>query len=305
MRRVTKLLLACLVLVPAALIRAETMRLDLVLSDSSLPYRQFADSFHNALTAGLGDVKVKETSEILRGEADYYVAVGMKAAELALSQADKPIIVAMVPEASYREMLEHSSRQETWRVASVIFINQPWNRLLAFVRAAMPGRNRMGLLYATDLHIGLDHLRTEIAVYGGKLVAHQVDAQNHLFADLESVLDDSDYLLAIPDSSLYSSSNIRNILLTSYRHRVPVVGISKSYVKAGAVCAIFSTPEQLGRQAARTVLSVLRGQHLHAEQYSSEYSIEYNEQVARSLGIELPPLEQVYEKLGGNGRSEP
>ena len=41
---------------------------------------------------------------------------------------------------------------------------------------------------------------------------------------------------------------MRNILLTSYRRGVPLVGLSQAYVNAGALAAIFSTTEQLAEQ---------------------------------------------------------
>ena len=58
---------------------------------------------------------------------------------------------------------------------------------------------------------------------------------DELYPKLESILASSDVLMAVPDSMIYSSSNIRNILLTSYRRGVPLVGVSQAYVNAGAL----------------------------------------------------------------------
>jgi len=77
------------------------------------------------------------------------------------------------------------------------------------------------------------------------LIARHLRSKDTLFSDLDELLIDSDVLLAVPDSEIYNSNSIRNILLSSYRRGIPLVGFSQAYVKAGALCAIFSTPEQL------------------------------------------------------------
>jgi ABC-type uncharacterized transport system substrate-binding protein len=118
------------------------------------------------------------------------------------------------------------------------------------------------------------------------------------------MLNSSDVLLAVPDSEIYSSSNVRNILLTSYRHKVPLIGISQAYVNAGALGAIFSTPEQLAEQAGNIISSFFRERKLPGPQYPASFGIALNLQVARSLGIELDSPEAIRGRMAeaGEGR---
>ena len=127
--------------------------------------------------------------------------------------------------------------------------------------------------------------------------AQSVRSPETLFATLEAVLDRSDVLLVIPDSEIYSSNNVRNILLTSYRMKVPLIGISQAYVNAGALGAIFSTPEQLAKQTETTIASFARQRLLPRPQYPSLFSIGLNQQVARSLNIPLDSPEAIHERM--------
>jgi len=296
-RAVFALLMTAVLLATAGLLttagQEKTLNVSLVMSDSSPPYRQFANSFNSALTASKAEVNIVESPVISATHADLIVAVGMKAAELAAAQFDTPVLVAMVPEAGYRELLAHAPPQKSPVIISAIFLNQPWNRWLDFLHAALPERRKIGLLYSSDKHIDIEGLRKNIAARGGSLIAQPVRSADELFAGLESVLANSDVLLAIPDSTIYSSNNIRNILLTSYRHGVPLIGISQSYINAGAVCAIFSTPEQLAEQTSTMVISFARTGQLPEPQYPAAFTIAVNQQVARSLGIAVPSQETI------------
>ena len=303
------LLLASMVLMSVA--QTHTLNVSLILSDSSSPYRQFADSFNSALVASNADMHIVElplngSVDALRssslpgtGKADLIVAVGTKAAELSVAQIDTPVLVVMVPEAAYQKLLA----QKSLPTISAIYLNQSWDRQLDFLRAALPERRKVGLLYSPDTRIDIENLRKKIVARGGSLIARSVQSADSLFFSLESVLADSAVLLAIPDNAIYNNSNFLNILLTSYRHKVPLVGISKAYVNAGALCAIFSTPEQLAGQAGKTVVSFSRDGQLPAPQYPAVFTIEVNQQVARSLEIELPSQDEIRGKINrGAGR---
>lgn len=273
--------------------QAKTLNVSLIMSDSSPPYRQFANSFNSALTASKAEVNIVESPAISATHADLIVAVGMKAAELAVAQSATPVLVAMVPEAGYRELLAHVSPQKSPAMISAIYLNQPWNRWLDFLHAALPERRKIGLLYSPDTHIDIEGLRKNIAARGGSLIAQPVRSAGELFSSLKNALASSNVLLAIPDSAIYSSSNIRNILLTSYRHGVPLIGISQAYVNAGAVGAIFSTPEQLAEQTSAAVISFALTGQLPEPQYPAAFTIAVNQQVVRSLGIAVPSQETI------------
>jgi putative tryptophan/tyrosine transport system substrate-binding protein len=296
-RLLTSLLLYATTLLAAAS-QAETLNVRLVLSDSSPPYQQFAASFNKALVASQADVVVTESQLINDSNIDLIVTVGIKASELvAASQTGTPVLAVMIPKASSVSLLAQASLQNPVRSISAIYLDQPWDRQLDFVRAALPERRKIGLLYSEDTRIDVAHLHQDIAHRGGSLIARAIRSAEGLYPSLESVLEDSDVLLAIPDSAIYSSNNIRNILLTSYRYRIPLIGLSQSYVNAGALCAIFSTPEQLAEQASIATILFSRTRQLPSSKYPAAFTIAVNQQVARSLGIELPSPDAIRNQM--------
>jgi putative tryptophan/tyrosine transport system substrate-binding protein len=296
-RLVTSLLLYVTALLTAAA-QAETLNVRLVLSDSSPPYQQFTASFNKALVASKADVAVTESQLFNDTNIDLIVTVGIKATELvASSQTSTPVLAVMIPKASYERLLAQRSPQNPVPSISAIYLDQPWDRQLDFVRAALQDRRRIGLLYSEDTHIDVARLHQDIAHRGGSLIARPIRSAEGLYSSLESVLEDSDVLLAIPDSAIYSSNNIRNILMTSYRYRIPLIGLSQSYVNAGALCAVFSTPEQLAEQASNAAILFARTRQLPGSKYPVDFTIAVNQQVARSLGIELPSPEAIHNQM--------
>ena len=154
------------------------------------------------------------------------------------------------------------------------------------------------MLHSPGTNIDFAGLKKQIAAQGGSLFALPVQDINKLFPVLEGVLENSDLLMAIPDSAIYNSGSIRNILLTSYRKNIPLVGLSQHYVDAGALCAIFSTTEQIAEQAGATVASFARNRHLPPPQYPANFTVAVNHQVARSMGIKLLSSEIIRNQMG-------
>jgi len=297
-RQLTKLLLTSAAALLTTLVQAETLNVHLVMSDSTPPYQQFSAALNKALVENHADVAVVESyvDEKLKagsnGKIDLVVAVGVKAAEFAAANFNAPLLSIMVPKTSYEALLEKHSSRYSAKTASAIYLDQPWDRQLSFIQAAFPKYSVVGVLYSPNTPIVLPRLPR-----GMSLNAKSVRSDGTLFATLEDILNGSDVLLVIPDSEIYSSNNVRNILLTSYRHKVPLIGISQAYVNAGALGAIFSTPEQLAKQAGEAVIFFEQNRLLPEPRYPVLFSIAVNQQIARSLGIALDSPEAIRERM--------
>lgn len=296
LRQLTILLLTGAIALLATLVQAETLNVSLVLSDSTPPYQQFATALSKALAASRANVTIVESQADNGTRTDLVIAVGAKATGIAISDFNAPLLSVMIPKAGYEVLLEKRSSR---KAISAIYLEQPWDRQLSFIQAALPKHDIVGILYSPKTPIVLPRLPP-----GMSLNAKSVRSAETLFATLEHILESSDVLLVVPDSEIYSSSNVRNILLTSYRHKVPLVGISQAYVNAGALCAIFSTPEQLAWQTASAIVSFAANRRLPEPQYPASFSIGINQQVANSLGIELAPPEVIRQRMDKAGEGE-
>lgn len=281
---------------------ADGLNVLLVMSDSNALYQNFANTYRQNLPAGI-QLQVLQRAEDFDGQqADLLVTVGVRAAERVALKTTQPMLAVMIPSHTYPELL---AKRPANKPTSAIFLDQPWGRQVDFLRAALPERRKIGVLYSADTRLGIAALRSALTDHGYTLAVSALGRDDDLYTRLESVLTASEVLLAVPDSAIYSSSNIRNILLSSYRRGIPLVGFSQSYVRAGALCAIFSTPEQLAEQAGRTTSSFSQTRKLPDAHYPALYDITVNHEVARTLGLTIKPVESLrmqIEKSAGNTR---
>lgn len=285
--------LGCLLLcVPQ--VQADALRVAVVLSEEGGAYLAFSESLRSKLPADRFVLTTQRADDAL-GEADLYLAVGMKAASR-LASTDAPTLNVLVPKAGYDKLL-HSEPQHT-SPRSAVFLDQPMERQLALLLVALPDTHDVGVLYANPPP-ELKNVRHLLASRNIHLHERAVDEKHPLNDALDSILSESNVLFVLADADVYNASTIRNILLTAYRKQVPLVGISQAFVKAGALCAVFTTPEQFAEQVAAMVRRYGETQRLPAAQYPSEFEVLVNTQVARSLDLRIKDAYQLRDEIRG------
>lgn len=283
LRQLTLLLLTGVMALLANFAHAEKLNVRLILSDSTPGYQKFADALDRTLGAGsitLISSGVDSPPPPDNAKFDLTIAVGTKAAEFAATHVDTPLLSVMVVRSAYETLHEKRRALRSAKPMSAIYLDQPWDRQFNFIRAALPGRNVIGLLHTPGALPALPRPPP-----GMSINVQSINSADTFYKTLENTLDNSDVLLATTDSEIYNSQNLRNILLTGYRKKIPLIGISQSYVNAGALYAIFSIPEQIAAQTAETLTLFASNRQWPEPQYPHAYSIAVNQQVARSLEI--------------------
>lgn len=265
----------------------------IAVSDGSDDYSTVAEGIRTALQrddASL-EVLVKPWTELTRRvptNARLIVSVGSQAlgglADVAATGRLKqvPIVATLLPRAVYE-----SQRRLMQSPLTGVVLDQPPARQMALLRYAFPQMRRVGVLLGPESQQYQSLFEKAAQEQGLQLNSYKVDGEANLYPALQRVLDENDVLVAIPDSAVYNGASIQNVLLASYRHRVPLIGYSPAYVRAGAVLALYSTPEQIIGQTARLARSVLSGGALPPMQTPLEFTIGVNANVARSLGFRL------------------
>lgn len=97
----------------------------------------------------------------------------------------------------------------------------------------------------------------------------------------------TEVLLALPDSAVYNTENIRNILLSTYRHKQAVIGFSADMVKAGALATTYSDIEDIDAQVAEMAAGYVASGALPAPQFPRYFRTAVNEGVAKSLDVRV------------------
>jgi ABC-type uncharacterized transport system substrate-binding protein len=92
----------------------------------------------------------------------------------------------------------------------------------------------------------------------------------------------------------------RTILLTSYRHRRPVFAHSAAYVTAGALAAVFSTPEHVAVDVADLLAGATEPSGLVRRIHSPRrFDVAVNRAVARALGLVVADEPALRERIAG------
>lgn len=186
----------------------------------------------------------------------------------------------------------YSSLPPAKSVDSAIFIDQSASRLIATLKRALPNWPLAIVASPSSAHLAAA-LEQAARAAGVAAEVLEISAPSDWHLALERLLQEPAVLVAVPDPTLYNSHTIRNILLASYRHRSPLAGFSPAYLRAGALVALYTTPEQLAEQATQTLELMLNNASAPPASYSSEVEVGINIHVARSLGISIPAPEAI------------
>lgn len=184
-----------------------------------------------------------------------------------------PIVATLLPRVSYRAELDNHPPGR--RPVAALVLDQPVARQMALIRRALPNVRRVAVLPGPQTRPYLDALAREADARELKLVkAGSIDAPEHIFASLRAALETADVLLALPDTVVYNSASLQNILLTTYRAHVPLMAFSPAYVRDW-------------RATGR----------LPAEQMPHEFTVITNPKVAASLGMALDDATVITEDM--------
>lgn len=194
-----------------------------------------------------------------------------------------PVLAALLPQSAQRSMPHPLPRG-----SSAIWLDQPVERWMELLRQALPQRRRIGVLLGAESLAVEPVLVRAAAARGLELVRGVVRSPaDELYPALRTVLQRADVLLALPDPQLFGADALQNILIASYRQRVPMVSYSAAHVRAGATLALHTPIEQVSLQVASALRAFASGRGLPAPQAAQGFAVAVNTQVARSLGLDM------------------
>lgn len=281
------------------LIPSEAAKRDIVLlvaSKTTGAYATIIDEVRKTATVQNLDIKIlavsdfEKSSELARdSNVRLIVTIGTSAAQLVQKRANgKPVLNTIIPRESYYRIHGISATQSASNPRrSAIFIDQPLSRKIRLLRVALPKYRRIGVILGPHSMKLKKDIQQAGRLGGATVYIREVKKEEELVPSLTKLLDGVDLLLAIPDKQIFNRRTARNLLLITYRQKVPLVAYSRAYVNAGAILAVYSEPEELGRHIGETIKLVATGNNwkLPAAQYPRYFSIAVNERVARSMGI--------------------
>jgi putative tryptophan/tyrosine transport system substrate-binding protein len=206
------------------------------------------------------------------------IAVGMGALkEVQAHKPAAPVIAGMVL---------HGPDAEA--VAAHVDIEIALAVQLETMKALLPRGSRVGvILNLKNGRYAADALESRARRVGFTLVAVECDGPTHLLKAMSSLKGKVDFVLCFPDSEFYNSVTIKPLVLSSLEGRLPLVGFSPAFVRAGAVAGIYPDYRDLGRQVADLALRTLKGGERIPDEGPAKVRVAVNQRVARLFGLEF------------------
>ncbi len=242
------------------------------------------------------DVRQGAMAEPMAGEL--LVAVGVEATRHALQHWPRsPLLSLFIPSLTWQQLLQEYPGGTTPRAA--VFIDQPFDRLIALARLIKPGVHEIGTVFGPTSTVHSRGFSDAVEKQHLHLNQATLNQDKNPIAVITPVIDKSELFVAIPDQSVFNRSIAKWVLYLSYRRHIPVIGFSRSYTEAGALISIFSSPADIGRQGGELVAGWLQGADRlsFASYFPAYYQLLTNAAVARSLGIKLPATNQLIDEL--------
>ena len=257
---------------------AQGFRFQFVTADDSALTQRITEDLYKRLVPIFSTFR----TELAQRRRMLYVAIGPAALrEVASKRCDCVVISAFTSSQVYRAIMAKAAQGGAQPVASTAVYAEP---------SPADQLRLAALLYRRPVRaaaiLGADTSFMRPALEAERVTV--LDAGGEDINRLLNQIAQTDVLLALPDSTVYSTESIRNVLLSTYRHKQGVIGFSADMVKAGALATTYSEVEDINAQVAEIVGSYVSGGELPAPQFPRYFRTIVNEGVARSLDVEVP-----------------
>ena len=175
--------------------------------------------------------------------------------------------------------------------ATGVVLEFPAETELRWLTRLLPKEKRIAVLFNS----GENQSRIEEASRAAKslgltLEPQKLESPRDLPSALESLASRADALWGIADPVVLNPQTAQPILLFSLRNRIPFVGLSLTWVKAGALYALDRDYTDIGMQCGELALQVIRGKSAGTLPPAVPRKVVYsvNLKTARQLKVEIP-----------------
>lgn len=219
-----------------------------------------------------------------RADIDLIVTVGTSAtAKVSREIHDIPVVFSMVlnPESipGHRDGIVGVS------------LSIPPEFQLKMIKEVLPNVKTIGIIYEPKKNEKVVKSIAKLArplQLGIKALA--VTSQKDIPEALSQLSKDTDALLGLADNTVYTSRSAEFIIRYTIKEHFPFIGISQSYVKAGALYSLVFDSQDIGRQTAELVERLLAGVPASELQIMTpeKINIAINLRTAEIIGVDIP-----------------
>lgn len=220
------------------------------------------------------EIKGRLSAIIERENAQIVVALGMDAVGEALRLPPSISVVYGLVVAPLRNGRANMTG---------VYMSPPVSEYVTTIRRYLPALGKVSVVGSPGMIKGLvgdeSHLVSSYNVSSSSELVNTVNRLTNTRA-----------LLLLPDANLLTSQVMSNVFLYSFKKNVPLLGISETNVKQGALLALVFDHKAVSRQIGEKVQSILNG--VNAEEIPvsppRRYNLYINTNTAQKMKIEIP-----------------
>ena len=162
------------------------------------------------------------------------------------------------------------------------------------IKKVLPKAKTIGILYTQsepNSVVQKDEAKRLLEEKGFTVVEKTILDSNNVKAAAESLMAEVDMVFVPTDNII--SSTMETVKQVSIKHKVPVFGGSTEMVAVGGLYNYGTNYEELGRQTARMLVRVLKGEKPEniAVELPEKLELHTNQEMADALGIDISKLE--------------
>lgn len=244
--------------------QAPKKRIAVVASHNAPPYEEAIDGVKrfiesNGAQAELNVYKLETDEANGRGTiasaigsgANVLLTLGSLATRAALSQGGNlPTVAGLILDSNDLKNSDH---------ATGVVLDFPLEIQFQWMTRILPGSRSIGAIFGAKNSEKMRSAEKIARAMGLTIYARQVENPSDIPDALEYLEKRIDVLWGVPDELVFTPQTAKQILLVSFRNRIPLVGISQAWVKAGALYSLDWDYADIGCQCAEMAMKVLQG----------------------------------------------
>lgn len=175
--------------------------------------------------------------------------------------------------------------------ATAVLLDFPIEIQLQWLKRIIPTVGNVGVLFnPKENRLKVDAASTAAKRVGLTLVPRSVETPRALPDALDEISRTADVLWGVPDSVVMTPQTAEPILLNTLKSKIPLIGLSTSWVKAGALYALDRDYLDVGLQTGELAGKLLSGTSVNSlpPTYPRKVIYVLNLKTANVINLELP-----------------
>ncbi|WP_138338074.1 MULTISPECIES: ABC transporter substrate-binding protein [Streptococcus] len=238
---------------------------------------------------------LKTISQQLAESSDVVLAIATPSAQsLANTTQTTPVIFSAITDPVSAKLVESREHPGGNVTGTSDQSSDAISTQINLIKKVLPKAKTIGILYTQsepNSVVQKDEAKRLLEEKGFSVVEKTILDSNNVKSAAESLMAEVDMVFVPTDNII--SSTMETVKQVSIKHKVPVFGGSTEMIAVGGLYNYGTNYEELGRQTARMLIRVLKGEKPEniAVELPEKLELYTNKEMADALGIDISKLE--------------